>query len=51
MLGTETGCDYCAYHDICGFDVRLDGCEYNRMEKYDKEEALKKMEQERRADR
>ena len=31
---------YCAYRDICGFDVRVEGCEYRKMEKLDREEAV-----------
>ena len=38
-----TGCDYCSYRDICGFDVRLDGYEYNKLEKYSKEETVEKI--------
>lgn len=38
-----TGCDYCAYRDICGFDIRLEGCRYRRLEKYPMEEAVAKM--------
>lgn len=44
-LGLETGCDYCAYRDICGFDPRLYGCEYQRMEKLGKQEVVEKMKQ------
>lgn len=43
VLGTDTGCDYCAYHGICGFDPRVEGCEYRRLEKYSKEDALEQM--------
>ena len=42
-LGGSTGCDYCAYRDICRFDVRLDGCSYRKLEKYSSEEVLEKM--------
>lgn len=44
-LEGETGCDYCAYRDICGFDVRIEGCEYRKMEKLDREEAVERMRQ------
>lgn len=44
-LGTETGCDYCAYRDICGFDDRLEGCEYQHMDKLDRDEAVERMRQ------
>lgn len=42
-LGDATGCDYCAYREICGFDLKLDGCGYRRLEKYSMEEAVAKM--------
>ena len=35
-LNGSTGCDYCAYRDICGFDPRLDGYAYRSLEKYSK---------------
>ncbi|CUX45505.1 PD-(D/E)XK nuclease family protein [Clostridium sp. C105KSO13] len=44
-LGKETGCDYCAYQDICGFDSRLWGYKYQPMEKLGNEEVLEKMKQ------
>lgn len=45
-LGGSSGCDYCPYHDICGFDPRFGGCSYNRLEKLSMEEAVEKMEEE-----
>ena len=42
-LGESTGCDYCAYRDICGFDLRIDGCVYRRLAKYSVEEAVAAM--------
>lgn len=42
-LENSTGCDFCAYRDICGFDTRIEGYDYREMEKYDREEALNKM--------
>lgn len=42
-LGDATGCDYCAYREICGFDLKLDGCGYRRLAKYSMEEAVAKM--------
>lgn len=38
-LENSTGCDYCAYRDICGFDVRIPGCSLRRLAKYSMEEA------------
>lgn len=40
---TRTGCDYCNYRDICGFDTKLEGYEYRQMEKLPDEEVLKRM--------
>ena len=39
-LGGSTGCDYCAYRDICGFDPRLDGYEYRILEKLSRDEVI-----------
>lgn len=44
-MGNSTGCDYCAYKDICGFDPGLDGYEYQHLEKLGKEEVVEKMKQ------
>lgn len=44
--GDSTGCDYCAYRAICGFDTRLDGYEYRTLEKYSREEVLERMQKE-----
>lgn len=45
-LGNSTGCDYCAYRAVCGFDTRLNGYEYRELEKYSREEALTQMQKE-----
>ena len=42
-LGDSTGCDYCAYRDICGFDPEITGCEFRIYEKMSTEEAIEKM--------
>ena len=44
--GTETGCDYCAYRSVCGFNERIPGYEKKRLHDMTKEEALQKMQQE-----
>lgn len=44
--GTRSGCDFCAYRHICGFDVRLSGYGYKDILKLSSEEALERMRQE-----
>lgn len=41
-----TGCKYCPYHSICGFDVRMDGYEYRKLPDLKPEEAYEKMREE-----
>ncbi len=41
--GEETGCDYCSYKHICGFDKKIPGYEYREIEKMQKEEVLQAM--------
>lgn len=41
--GQKTGCDYCIYQHICGFDIRLTGYEYRNIRKLSREEALADM--------
>lgn len=42
-LSGATGCDYCAYRAICGFDPRIEGYEYQHLEKYPKETVMEKI--------
>jgi ATP-dependent helicase/nuclease subunit B len=43
-LEKQKGCDYCPYHTVCGFDVRMEGFRYRTLEKIsDTEELLTKM--------
>lgn len=42
-LGKDTGCDYCGYRHICGFDKGIEGFEYRRLSQYDREELLARM--------
>ena len=37
-LGNEKGCDYCEYNELCGFDLKLNGYNYNRLRKIDKKQ-------------
>ena len=46
VLGNSTGCDYCPYHAICGFDEKMSGYEYRKLEKLDNQKALEKMRKE-----
>ncbi len=44
QMKKESGCDYCPYHGICGFDLKVPGFSYRRLaEPKDKEEILKNM--------
>lgn len=38
-LGGETGCDYCPYHGVCGFDAGIPGQGYRQLEEI-KDDAL-----------
>ena len=40
MLDNRTGCDYCPYHTVCGFDARIPGYSYRKLEKFDDAEAI-----------
>jgi len=44
--GRQTGCDYCQYRNICGFDQKIEGYEYRRLTAYEQEEVLRRMEDE-----
>ena len=44
--GRESGCDYCKYHHVCGFDRKVPGYEYRDIEKMSKEEAIAAMRRE-----
>lgn len=45
-MGDRTGCDYCPYKGVCGFDEKIPGYEYRKLGKTGKEEALAKMREE-----
>ena len=41
--GTETGCDYCKYKQICGFDTKISGYNYRDLENLDQDQIIMKM--------
>lgn len=45
-MGTDDACRYCAYHSVCGFDRKLEGCEKRRLQPMDREEVWEKMKEE-----
>lgn len=45
-LGQKTGCDYCPYRGICGFDKKIPGYAYRKISKLKDVEALRLMEEE-----
>lgn len=45
-LGDMTGCKYCSYQAICRFDTVLDGFSYRELQKYDKEEIMRRIQNE-----
>ncbi|MGI6080356.1 MAG: PD-(D/E)XK nuclease family protein [Candidatus Avilachnospira sp.] len=48
--GSLTGCDYCPYHSICGFDTRIEGFYYRGLTKLTGDELLKRITEECRED-
>lgn len=42
-MGQQTGCDYCPYQNICGFDGQIEGYEYRRLAKLKKEDILERI--------
>lgn len=46
-LGDESGCDYCPYHSVCGFDPGVPGQGYRQLEQIkDDAEIFRKMQEE-----
>lgn len=43
LLGNSSGCDYCPYHAVCGFEEQVEGFEYRKLEKLNAEKAMEKM--------
>ncbi len=46
VMGNRTSCTYCPYRGICGFDERIAGYEYRKIEKFDNQTVLDKMREE-----
>ena len=45
-LGDRTPCEYCPYRSVCGFDEKIDGFAYRRLEKFDQvSDIIKQMEE------
>ena len=44
--GQESGCDFCGYRHICGFDSRIPGFHYRDIGKMSREEAIAAMRRE-----
>ena len=40
QLNGQTGCDYCPYHSVCGFDTRISGYQYKKLETFDDSTAI-----------
>ena len=38
QMETRTGCDYCPYHSVCGFDPKIEGYRYQKNKKLQEEE-------------
>lgn len=45
-MGTDDACRFCAYHSVCGFDRKLEGCEKRRLQPMEREEVWKRMKEE-----
>ncbi len=45
-MDQQTGCKYCPYQAICGFDEKIEGYEYRELEKLKAEEAMELMREE-----
>ena len=47
QLGDKTGCDYCPYYGVCGFDAAMPGQEYRKLENIkEQDEILERMRKE-----
>ena len=43
VMGQSTGCDFCRFRNICGFDEQMEGFEYRRLMKLGQEEVLERI--------
>lgn len=46
QLDKKSGCKYCPYHAVCGFDEKIEGYEYRILKKLEDKDALQKMREE-----
>lgn len=47
QLSGKTGCDYCPYHTVCGFDTRMPGFSYERLQEFDNsDDVMEKLKEE-----
>ncbi len=40
LLDGKSGCDYCPYHTVCGFDTRIPGYAYRKLKKFGRAEEI-----------
>lgn len=46
QLGNATGCDYCKFQGVCGFDSEIEGYSYRKLVKLKQEDMIEKMREE-----
>lgn len=42
-MGAESGCDFCDYRDLCRFDRKVEGFEFNDMKKFSEDEVFTRL--------
>lgn len=50
MKNKKTGCDYCDYRSICGFDEKMPGCKYDSLRNLSEEEVFKRIAERKRGE-